>query len=76
MKFRIEVGAVRVDVDGLVLTRRQLLQLVGEVAGVALAVGEQPELPDPPPFGFSLSAQTERAADDEPDLSEFFEDEE
>lgn len=74
MRVSVRVGEIRVDVDGLDYTRRQVNALVRHVASIAVALTETQPEPERPPVGFT--AHLERAPDIEPDLSEFFEDEE
>jgi hypothetical protein len=73
---RIVVGQVEVRYDGD-LSLRQLRSLLREVAGVALTVGlatdDEPEEAKP---AITLGFTTEIAEPVEPDLSEYFEDEE
>lgn len=74
MKVRIRVGEVEVHTDGLDLSKRDVLKMLGEIAGVSLAVFATEEEPAASnPIGFT--AQVERAPDPEIDLSEYFEDE-
>lgn len=73
------VGGVEVHSTGLAFTVRELRALVKYTAGVALALeesGQVPAEPEPRPFGFRLGADTELAEIVEPDLSEYFEEEE
>lgn len=79
MKVRIAAGGVEITINGVDYTRRQIKDLLGEVAGVALALEEVAPMqlePPKPAFGFALGADTEIAEIVEPDLSEYFEDEE
>jgi len=79
MKVSIVVGGVEIQVEGLTWSQRQVKDLLGEVAGIAVAM-EDAGLAEPEPvrrsFGFSLGADTEIAEVIEPDLSEYFEEEE
>ena len=74
MKVKVAVGDVSVQIYGAALSVRQIRAILMDCAGVAatLSPDEEPE-PDRPPLGFSIV--TELAKPDEPDLSEYFEDE-
>jgi len=79
MKISIAAGGVEVTIEGLNYTRKQVADLLGEVAGIAIAlddVGPAPVEPEPRGFGFRLGADTELAGIEEIDLSEYFEEEE
>jgi len=84
MKVSIVVGGVEIQVEGLSWSQRQVKDLLGEVAGIAVALEDagyvepQPEPVEPvrQRFGYTLDAQTEIAEVIEPDLSEYFEEEE
>jgi hypothetical protein len=76
MKIRILAGGVEISINGVDYTRRQIKDLLGEVAGVALALEEVAPMqlePAKPAFGFNLGVETELAEIVEPDLSEYFE---
>ena len=68
MRVTIKVGDIGVDIRGLKMSRKQVLDMLGEVAGVALAL--TPEQPEQQPIGFALSAITERAPDEADDYYE------
>ena len=54
MRVSIRVGSVRLDVDGLDLSKRQILNLLGQVAGIADALAPVlEEEPERPPLGFT-----------------------
>ena len=74
MKVKVAVGDVSVVMHGATLSVRQIRAILMDCAGVAatLSSDEEPES-DRPPLGFSIV--TELAKPDEPDLSEYFEDE-
>ena len=74
MKVKVAVGDVSVVVEGSSLSVRQIRAILMDCAGVAatLTPEVEPE-PDRAPLGFSIV--TELANPDEPDLSEYFEDE-
>ena len=71
--FTVEVGAVRIETVGLKPTRRLLLDLMGEAAGVTLALlsddtagssaeADNDDEGDQPPFGFApLTADVQAA---------------
>lgn len=62
----LRVGSIRVDLDGLDLTRGQVRSLIGYVAGIADALTPVAVEPEPsPPMGFA--ATIERAPDPPPD---------
>ena len=63
MRVTIKVGDIGVDIRGLKMSRKQVLDLVGEVAGIALALApDEPAPDDRPPLGFT--ALIERLPDD------------
>lgn len=72
MKVTLKVGEVSLTVDGLDLDRKEIRRLLMDCAGIAAAMAEEPE--SGPPMGFTVL--TELSKPDEPDLSEYFEDEE
>lgn len=78
MKMRITVGDVEIRTEGMDLTKRQLVDLLRELASIAVLtsdVSQAAEDPEPRQhLGFTahLELDTERNA--EPDLSEWFED--
>ena len=74
MKVKVAVGDVSVTVEGSTLTVRQIRALLMDCAGVAatLTPDAEPEV-ERAPLGFGIV--TELAKPDEPDLSEYFEDE-
>ncbi|CAB5216958.1 hypothetical protein UFOVP199_18 [uncultured Caudovirales phage] len=81
MRITIAAGGVEISIEGVAYNRRQVTELLGEVAGIAIALedaGIAPTEPEPAPrqFGFRLGADTELAEIIEPDLSEYFEEEE
>lgn len=76
MKIRITLGELEIRVDGLDLTKRDVRQLLKDLASVGVALAEcQPAAVEEPraPIGFSVI--TERADPAEPDYSEYFDDE-
>lgn len=72
MKLRIKIGELELHVEGLEFTRKQVLKMLGETAGIALALSTEDDTETPTnPIGFS--ATLERAPDyQEQDLSEYF----
>ena len=79
MKIKIVVGSVEIHSNGLDLNHRELRALLKYAASIALAVDEAAPEPVEPPrrqFGFALGADMELAELVEPDLSEYFEEEE
>lgn len=74
MKVKVAVGDVSVVIHGANVTVRQIRAILMDCAGVAatLAPDAEPEV-ERAPLGFGIV--TELAKPDEPDLSEYFEDE-
>ena len=68
MRVSVRVGVVRVDVEGVDYTRRQVARLLAQAAGVAAALA--PEADTPAPVGFAVV--TERA--DEPRVEHYYTD--
>lgn len=76
MKLRIILGELEVRTDGLELSKRDVRQLLKDLASIGVALAEcQPAAVEEPraPIGFSVI--TERADPADPDFSEYFEDE-
>lgn len=74
MKVRVAVGEVVVTVAGQALSVRQIRAILMDCAGIAATLQTDPEPePERAPLGFGIV--TELAKPDEPDLSEYFEDE-
>ena len=74
MKVKVAVGDVSVVIEGSTLSVRQIRAILMDCAGVAATLSPDEESePERPPLGFSIV--TEIAKPDEPDLSEYFEDE-
>lgn len=63
MKVRIVVGSVAVSLTGMDLTKRDVLKMLGEIAGIALAVSGEEEEDDKPSTPIGFSATIERAPD-------------
>lgn len=78
MKIRVTVGDVEVRTDGLELTKRQVVDLLRELAGIAvLTSGVAMASEDSEPrtaVGFTAHLELDPQRNDEPDLSEWFED--
>lgn len=78
MKIRVTVGDVEVRTDGLELTKRQIVDLLRELAGIAvLTSGVAMASEDSEPrahLGFTAHLELDPQRNDEPDLSEWFED--
>lgn len=78
MKIRVTVGDVEIRTDGLELTKRQIVDLLRELAGIAVLTsgvamtGEEPEPRGH--LGFTAHLELDPQRNDEPDLSEWFED--
>jgi hypothetical protein len=70
VKVTITVGAVRLRVEGLALTRKEVRRLLMDCAGVAAAV--QPEPEERAPMGFSANVEREPTEM----AGQFYEDEE
>ena len=76
MKIRITLGELELRTDGLDLDKRDVRQLLKDLASIGVALAEcQPTPVEEPraPIGFSVI--TERADPAGPDYSEFFDDE-
>jgi hypothetical protein len=76
MKIRITLGELEIRTEGLELTKRDVRQLLKDLASIGVALSEcQPAAAEETrqPIGFSVI--TERAEPAEPDYSEFFDDE-
>ena len=76
MKIRITLGELEIRTEGLELTKRDVRQLLKDLASIGVALSEcQPQAADEPrqPMGFSVI--TERADAVQADYSEFFDDE-
>jgi hypothetical protein len=75
MKIKVIVGGIKVQTEGLDLTKRDVLRLLRAAGSVAMAIIQEDETePERAPMGFT--AVIERAPDFGPDYSEYFEDEE
>ena len=73
MRISVRVGVVRVDVEGVDYTRRQVARLLAQAAGVAAALAPEADTPEadtPAPVGFAVV--TERA--DEPRVEHYYTD--
>ena len=74
MKVKVAVGDVSVQIYGATLSVRQIRAILMDCAGVAATLTPEAEAePERAPLGFGIV--TELAKPDEPDLSEYFEDE-
>lgn len=76
MKARIVVGLVEIRVEDLQLSKRQLIDLLREAAGVAALLGSTSlteETEPKAPLGFTAHLELDPQRNDEPDLSEWFE---
>lgn len=76
MKIRITLGELEIRTEGLDLDKRDVRQLIKDLASIGVALAEcQPAATEEPrqPIGFSVI--TERADPAEPDYSEYFDDE-
>ena len=74
MKVKVAVGDVSVVIHGSTLSVRQIRAILMDCAGVAAPLTPEAEAePERAPLGFGIV--TEIAKPDEPDLSEYFEDE-
>ena len=73
MKIRVVVGDIELHLDGLDLTKRQVVDLLREAAGVA-ALLTVPESDDPKPaLGFTAHLDLDPERNLGEDLSEWFE---
>lgn len=77
MKVRITVGDLEIRTEGLQLTKRQLVNLLREMAGIALVTGAAAAPADDvdsrAAVGFTAHLELDPQRNDEPDLSEWFE---
>lgn len=77
MKVRITAGDVEVRVDGLDLSKRQLVDLMREATGLAVALTTVAPSDDPPTTGSAIGFTAHLDLDPErnlgEDLSEWFE---
>jgi hypothetical protein len=76
MKIRITLGELEIRTEGLELTKRDVRQLLKDLASIGVALSEcQPQAVEEPrqPMGFSVI--TERAEAVQADFSEYFDDE-
>lgn len=72
MDVKVSVGDVVVRLSGVEYSPRQVLALLRQAAGVAMALQSEPES-DRPVFGFSAQLELDPERNVEPDLSEWFE---
>jgi hypothetical protein len=73
MDVKVSVGEVVVRLSGVEYSPRQVLALLRQAAGIAMAVQGEGE-PEKPAFGFSAHLELDPERNVEPDLSEWFED--
>lgn len=76
MKARITVGEIEIRTEGLELTKRQVVDLLREAAGIAALLGvtsTTEETSAGQHFGFTAHLELDSARNDVPDLSEWFE---
>ena len=76
MRIRITLGELELRTEGLELTKRDVRQLLKDLASIGVALAECQPTPAEEaraPIGFSVI--TERADPAEPDYSEYFDDE-
>lgn len=79
MRIKVTVGDVDVRLNGLDLTRRQLVALMREAGSIALALAEASTTDDDPsdarpaPFGFSAHLDLDPERNLVEDTSEWFE---
>lgn len=76
MKIRVTVGDVEVRTDGLELTKRQVVDLLRELAGIAVltSASSSDDTEQRSQLGFTAHLELDPQRNDEPDLSEWFED--
>lgn len=77
MKARITVGEIEIRTDGLELSKRQIVDLLREAAGIAALLGVTSASEDTSAgqhFGFTAHLELDPARNEDPDLSEWFED--
>lgn len=75
MKGRITVGDVEIRIEGIDMTTRQFTRLLREVAGIAMLVTQTSgeEVEQRSAIGFTAHLELDPQRNDEPDLSEWFE---
>jgi len=71
MDVKVSVGEVVVRLSGVEYSPRQVLALLRQAAGIAVAVQGEGE-PEKPSFGFSAHLELDPERNAEPDLSEWF----
>lgn len=76
MKARITVGEIEIRTEGLVLSKRQVIDLLREAAGIAALLSATPSEESAPsaPIGFTAHLELDSARNDLEDFSEWFED--
>lgn len=76
MKARITVGEIEIRTEGLELTKRQVMDLLREAAGIAVLLSASPseEQAASAPIGFTAHLELDSARNDLEDFSEWFED--
>lgn len=78
MKIRITVGDVEIRTEDLDLSKRQIVDMLRELAGIAVLMHSAAASDDTEqrsPLGFTAHLELDPQRNDEPDLSEWFEDE-
>lgn len=75
MKIRVSVGDLEIRTDGLDLTKRQVVDLLRELAGIAvlLSGSSSEETEARQLIGFTAHLELDATRNVEPDLSEWFE---
>lgn len=75
MKIRVTVGDVEIRAEGLQLTKQQLVNLMREATGLALMLGHSTSEDTEPraALGFTAHLELDPSRNEEPDLSEWFE---
>ena len=76
MKARIIVGGIEIRTEGLELSKRQVMDLLREAAGIAvlLSTSSSEEYSDASPIGFTAHLELDNTRNDLEDFSEWFED--
>ena len=75
MKIRISIGELEVRTDGVDMSKRQVVDLLREMAGIAvlLSGSSSDENEARQLIGFTAHLELDPGRNDEPDLSEWFE---
>lgn len=75
MKIRVRVGDTEIRTDGLDLSKQQIVNLLREAAALAIQLRSSPgdDSEARQLIGFTAHLELDPSRDEEPDLSEWFE---